>query len=178
MNMRRTRVQSSRLETIMFSIEIRHIYNRRQLQSQFAVGIFRFAPHISVLGRDVRCRLNHELRCNLPSVVGRWSVENQLGYLSTLNPGSIGALGTTLKLKVYTTDSRLRHTLLTEEAQFSAIQYRTSRVRTFRFDLYRIFKVHVKRVTRTIGEKFRIVLRQNVAESLQFYLNVVVRSTG
>lgn len=123
-------------------------------------------------------RLDHKLRRDLPSVVGRRPVENQFGNLSALDTGAVRAFGTTLKLKVHAADRRLRHAFLTEETQLPAVQYRTRRVRTFRLDLYRILEVNVERVARTIGEELGIILRKDISESFKLYFNVVIRSTG
>lgn len=120
-------------------------------------------------------RLNHQFRGDLPSVVGRRPIENQLGYLPALYAGAVGALGTALKLKVHAADRRLGHTLLPKEAQLAAVQYRARRVRALRLDLYRIFEVHVERVAGAVGEELGVVLREDVPEPLQLYLDVVVR---
>lgn len=122
--------------------------------------------------------LDYEFRRGLPSVVGRRPVENQLGNLPALNAGAVGAFGAALKLKVHAANRRLRHALLAEKAQLPAVQYCTGRVRALRLDLYRILEVNVKRVARAVGEELGVVLRENVPEPLQLYLNVVVRGTG
>lgn len=95
-----------------------------------------------------------------------------------MNASTVGAFGTTLKLKVHAADRRLRHAFLTEETQLSAVQYCTRRVRTFRLDLYRILEVNVERVARTVREELGVVLREDIPESLELNLNVVIRSTG
>lgn len=104
----------------------------------------------------------------------RRPVEDELGYLSALHPSSVGALRGALELKSDGTDGHLAHAFLPEIAQLTTVQHGGRRVERFGFDLYRVVKVDVEGVAGTVGEKLRVVLRQDPAQAFQFYFNVVV----
>lgn len=92
------------------------------------------------------------------SFVRGWPVEYELGDLSALDPGAVRALGAALKLKGDAAHRCLGHTLLTEIAQLTTVEYRARRVEVFRLDLNRVLEVDVEGVARAVREELGVVL--------------------
>lgn len=131
--------------------------------------------------RRNRCRCSTVVAAAATAVVGdhwRRPIENQFRYLATLYASAICTLRRTLKLKVHIAHAHLGHALLPEETQLGAVQYHWCRVVTIRFDLYWILKEHVKRIARTIREKFRIILGKHTAQSFQIDFHIVIGGSG